>query len=229
MRLRPTRMSLLFCALACALAAPAAAQAATASVDRACYPGDGSTDVRISGAGFTPDEQVQLIIGGGVVGFVNADAAGNVATTIPVPSPPQDGPSKNDEGYELKLLQGAVSAATSFRSARVMGDFSPSNGRPAKLRVRFTAFGFGVATPAGQPMPTVYVHYVDPRGKVRRTVSLGAGTAPCGTIARTPLRKLFPFNPRRGIWTLQLDTSQAYRRGTDLSRFKFDRISLTVS
>ncbi len=95
--------------------------------------------------------------------------------------------------------------------------------------MRFAAYGFGVATPPGAPMPTVYVHDVDPRGKLRRTISLGKGTTPCGTIAQTPLRRLFPFDPRRGRWTLQFDTNRTYRRATGVSRFVFDRVTLTVS
>ena len=96
--------------------------------------------------------------------------------------------------------------------------------------MRFTAIGFGVQTAPGQPMPAVYVHYVDPRGKVRRTVvARGTGVTPCGTIARSKLRKLFPFNPRRGTWTLQFDTNKTYRRATDLSRFVNSRITLTIS
>lgn len=229
MRSGTARMSLLGGALTVALMAPAAAGAATASVDRACYPSDGSAEVNVTGSGFTPDGEVQMQVGGGIVGVTSADAAGNVKTTFPVPSPPESGPSKNDSGYEIALVQGSTRASASFRSARVAADFGPGNGRPATLRVRFSAFGFGAATPAGQPMPTVYVHYVDPRGKLRRTVSLGAGAAPCGTIARTRMRKLFPFNPRRGTWTLQLDTNARYRRATGASRFAFDRISLTVS
>ncbi len=95
--------------------------------------------------------------------------------------------------------------------------------------MRFTAYGFGVATAAGQPMPEVFVHYVDPRRKVRRTISLGRGSAPCGTIRRTALRRLFPFTPRSGTWALQFDTQRTYHRGTDNSRFLFDRPTLTVS
>jgi hypothetical protein len=171
------------------------------------------------------------MVGGGIVGVTSADASGNVRKDFPVPAPPEAGPSKHDKAYEITLQeQGSTTkAAVSFRSARVLGDFSPSNGRPATLRVRFSAFGFGVATAAGQPMPKVYVHYVDPRRKVRRTISLGAGTAPCGTIARTALRKLFPFTPRSGKWTLQFDTNPVYRRGTGVSRFLFYKITLTVS
>ena len=229
MRLGVTRMVLLGGALSCALVAPAGASAATAAVDRACYPGDGSGVVSITGSGFTPDGEVQLQIGGGIVGVTAADASGNVSTTFPVPAPPESGPSKDEKAYELALVQGAVRATTTIRSARVVADFRPTTGRPSTLKVRFSAFGFGVATPSGQPMPAVYVHYVDPRGKVRRTISLGAGTSPCGTIRRTALRRLFPFNPRRGTWTLQVDTSPAYRRGTGVSRFVFDRVALTIS
>lgn len=224
-----TRTVLLGGALACALLAPASAGAATAAVDRSCYPGDGSAVVTITGSGFTTDGEVQLQVAGGIVGVTAADAAGNVSTTFPVPAPPETGPSRDEASYELTLVQGAVRATTTIRSVRVVADFAPTRGRPATLKVRFSAYGFGVATPSGQPMPTVYAHYVDPRGKLRRTVALGAGTTPCGTIRRTALRRLFPFNPRRGTWTLQFDTNRVYRRGTGVSRFVFDRVTLTVS
>ncbi len=226
------RMSLLGGAVTAALLLPATANAATASVDRACYPGDGSAaDLVVTGSGFTPDSQVNLMVAGGIVGVTSPDASGNVRTTFPVPAPPESGSSKNDRAYEMTLQeQGtATKAAVTFRSARVVADFSPSSGRPSTLRVRFSAWGFGVATPTGRPMPKVYVHYVDPKGKARRTSLVGTGTAPCGTVLRTKLRKLFPFNPRRGTWTLQFDTSKAYHRGTGVSRFLFYKITLGVS
>ena len=223
------RVSLLGSLIAALLAVPAAASAATASVDRACYPGDGSSEIVVTGTGYTPNEAVNLMVGGGIVGVTTADASGNVRTTFPVPAPPTTGKSKNDQGYAMSLVQGTLTATTAFRTARVVGDFSPSNGRPTSLRVRFSAFGFGVATPTGQPMPKVYVHYVDPKHKVRRTITLGTGTGPCGTIAKTALRKLFPFDPRSGKWTLQFDTNPVYHRGTGVSRFLFYTIGLTVS
>jgi hypothetical protein len=216
------------CIVAGALLAPAAAGAATAAVDRACYLGDGSSVVVITGSGFAPDAEVQLQVAGGIVGIAAADAAGNVRTEFPVPAPPESGASKHDRGYELALVAGATRATVAFRTARVVADFSPTSGSPQRLKVRFSAFGFAAGAPVGQSAPTVYVHYVDPRGKLRRTVSLGRASGPCGTIKRTALRKLFPFEPRRGTWTLQVDTNRVYRRGTDLSRFPFDRISLSV-
>ncbi len=229
MRFSKTWMSLVGCAVTAALLLPAAASAATASVDRACYAGDDGADLVLSGSGFAPGEQVQLMVAGGIVGVTDADASGNVSTPFKVPEPPETGPSKHDKGYEIALVQGAVKATATFRSARVLADFSPGNGNPSTLRVRFSAYGFGIATATGQPMPKVYAHYVDPKGKVRRTITLGTGSAPCGTIARTKLRKLFPFSPRAGKWTLQFDTNAAYHRGTGVSRFLFYKITLTVS
>ena len=145
---------------------PRRAGAATAAVDRPCYPGDGSSIVTITGSGFAPNDAVQLQIQGGIVGATTADAAGNVKTTFPVPTPPTAGPAKNEQAYPLTLVQGAVRARrrSAPRASRATSGRRP--GSPATLKVRFTATGFGVATPAGQPMPAIYVHYVDPRGKV---------------------------------------------------------------
>jgi hypothetical protein len=229
MRFSTTRMSLVGCAVTAALLLPAAASGATASLDRACYPGDDGADIVITGSGFAPNDQVQLMVAGGIVGVASTDASGNVSTTFPVPKPPTGGKSKNDKGYEISLVQGTTTVSATFRSALVMADFSPGDGNPLTLRVRFSVWGFGVATPTGQPMPKVYMHYVDPRGKLKKTVMLGTGTAPCVTIAKTKLRKLFPFSPRKGNWTLQFDTNPLYHRGTGVSRFLFNRIGLTVS
>ncbi len=216
-------------ALALVLTAPEGAGAAAISVDRACYPANGNQLVTVTGEGFTPGVQYQLLVQAGVDAVDTAAADGTVRKTFAVPIPPESGPGAHEAAYTVAVAQGALSASTTFRSAQTFGDFNPGDGDPRRLRVRFTAYGFGVATPAGQPMPEVFVHYVDPRRKVRRTISLGRGAAPCGTIKRTALRKLFPFAPRSGTWGLQFDTQRTYHRGTDNSRFLFDRPTLTVS
>lgn len=229
MRTRAIRTAIATGALAACLAAPGGASAAAIAVDRACYPSTPEQAVTITGQGFDPGANYLVLVGGGVVGTGVTDASGNVKKTLGVPEPPESGKDANDAGYAVAVQQGAITVQTSFRAARVFGDFNPGSGDPRRLRVRFSAFGFGVATAAGQPMPEVFVHYVDPRGKVKRTISLGRGTAPCGTIKRTALRKLFPFSPRPGRWTLQFDTQRKYVKGTSRSRFLFDSPSLTIS
>ena len=67
------RVSLLGSVIAALMVAPAAASAATASVDRTCYPGDGSSQIVVTGTGYTANEVVNLMVGGGIVGIATAD------------------------------------------------------------------------------------------------------------------------------------------------------------
>ncbi len=228
MNARAARMAIATTVLGATIC-PAAAGAATVSTDRACYAADTTQQVRVSGSGFDAGAPLLVLLNGGIISTATADAAGSVDLALPVPAPPEEGTGANESGHTLQLSQGAIAAETTFRAARVRGDFTPGSGDPARLRVRFSAIGFGVGTPAGSAAPVVYVHYVDPRKRVRRTVALGAGAGACGTITRTAKRKLFPFRPRSGRWTLQFDTNRAYRRGTSSSPFLWDRLTLTIS
>ena len=90
-----------------------------------------------------------------------------------------------------------------------LADFTPGSGNPKTLRVRFKVFGFALLDPS----PTVYLHYVRPNGKLKRTIRIGRAQGVCGQIPRTSRRKLFPFSAERGKWKLQFDTHSAYHRG----------------
>ena len=211
------------------LAAPAAAHAAQVTVDRACYPGTDTVPVKVSASGFTPGETYTLLLNGGVTQSGSVDAAGNVSVEIDAPPPPETGKRAYDADYKLELRQGANTASTTFRTAVVYGDFSPGSGDPLKLRVRFSAFGFGVATAPGAQQPGIFVHYVSPKGKLRKTVSLGRGQGACGSIRSSKKMRLFPFKPADGRWTLQIDTKRTYTKGKPSSRFPWDSLTLDVS
>ena len=75
--------------------------------------------------------------------------------------------------------------------------------------MRFKVFGFGLVT----ANPIVYLHYVRPNGKLKRTIRLGRAQGVCGQIKRTARKKLFPFSAERGKWKLQFDTRRRYRKG----------------
>ena len=213
-------------ALACALLVPSAAGAATVSVgDAACHRAAAGDEVVVTGAGFDPLTDVEVKVAGALVATGEADEGGGLRVSIPVPAPPLSGPFRGERAYELSLRQGRNSASTTLRVALPIADFSPRSGSPRKVRVRFTAIGFGAGE---ETMPTVYVHYVDPAGRLKQTTSLGRGAAPCGTIKKSALRRLFPFAPRKGTWTLQLDTRRSYRRATEDSGFAFAKIRVRV-
>lgn len=229
MRSATARTAIAAAAAALCACAPAGAGAATITLDRACYEATPAGIVTITGAGFTPGEQYTVLVQGGVVDVGNAAADGTLVKRIAVPVPPESGPGAHTGTYGVEVRQADVAATGSFQAATVFGDFTPGSGDPRTLKVHFIAYGFGTATPAGQAMPMVYVHYVNRKGGVRRTVAIGRGSAPCGTIKRTPLRKLFPFAPYAGTWTLQYDTHFRYVKGTANTHFPYDRFTVTVS
>ena len=211
-----------------ALLAAAPAQGAQIQVDRTCYPGTGLIPVKVSGSGYAPSVDYLVLVNGGVVGSGTADASGIVKYELTAPAPPDSGSGANDAGFHVEVSQGPNKAATDFRSARVFGDFNPGNGNPATLKVRFSAFGFGIDRAPGAPAPEIFVHYVSPKGKLARTISLGKGQGSCGSIRRTAKRRLFPFSPSNGRWSLQFDTSKRYVKGTRTSRFPWDRLTLSI-
>ena len=211
------------------LALPAGAGAAQVTVDRACYPGTDTAPVKVSATGFTPGETYTLLLNGGVTKSGTVDAGGAVNVEIDAPPPPDSGKSAYDADFKLEIRQGALSASTGFRSALVFSDFNPGSGDPLKLRVRFSAFGFGIATAPGAQQPEIFVHYVSPKGKLKKTVSLGRGQGACGSIRRSAKLHLFPFRPANGRWTLQFDTKRGYTKGKATSRFPWDSLTLDVS
>ena len=111
----------------------------------------------------------------------------------------------------------------------MFGDFNPGSGDPLKLRVRFSAFGFGVATAPGAAQPEIFIHYVSPKGRLKKTISLGQGQGACGSIRSSKKLRLFPFRPANGRWTLQFDTRRGYTKGKPTSRFPWDGLTLDVS
>jgi len=212
-------------ALTCALAVPSVAGAATVSAGGGCHRAAAGDEVVVTGAGFDPLSDVEVKVAGSLVATDEADESGGVRVSIPVPVPPLSGPMRGERAYQLSLTQGANRASTTVRVALPIAELGPRSGSPRSVRVRFTAIGFGAGE---ETMPTVFVHYVDPAGRLKQTISLGRGAAPCGTIKRSPLRRLFPFAPRKGTWTLQLDTRRSYRRASEDSSFAFAKIRVRV-
>ena len=73
------------------------------------------------------------------------------------------------------------------------------------------------------------MHYVTPKGALRRTVRLGKATGQCGRIAHTAKRRLFPFTrPQLGKWQLQFDTSKTFTKGRQGSPFLFYSVGVCL-
>jgi hypothetical protein len=205
----------------------AAAHAAQAETDRTCYLQSASTTVSVSGNGFGASRPYDVKLDGqplaGAAG--TTDGGGAMSGAF---NPPPLAEGQRERTYALSVESDGVNAATQFTLTRFFAGFQPSRGNPAKLRVRFSIFGFGLGL--GASNPNVYVHYVQPDGKLRTTIRLGRAQGACGSIAQTRQRKLFPF-PRvsRGRWSLQFDTSKRYRKGSSRSSFLFYTVGVRIT
>jgi hypothetical protein len=212
--------------LSLALFAAGPAHAAVVTTDRACYLETRSTNVTVNGTGFAASRPYTVALDGvplatgPTAAATNAD--GQMQGTI---SPPTLLSTEHEATHTIGVAVDGVAAATTFTVTKFSANFSPSTRIAPDSRVRFSVYGFALSS----PNPDVYLHYVDPAGRLRRTVRLGAARGQCGSIARTAKRKLFPFGvPRRGKWQLQFDTSKTFTQGKKGSPFLFYTIGINV-
>lgn len=216
------RSTALAAALAIAAAAPAVASAAQIQTDRSCYQ-DNTGTIALSGNGFDPDQPYSVALDGRplqTASPVSTGADGSVAGSVEVPQ--LSGTAVH--AYTLTVTQGANTATTTFSVTPFLADFNPGSGNPKTLRVRFKVFGFGLV----DPHPMVYLHYVRPNGRLKRTIRLGRAQGVCGQISQTARKKLFPFGAERGSWRLQFDTNRRYRRGKAGVSFLYYAINVTI-
>jgi len=209
----------LLAALAGVLIVASGATAATLATEKPCY--QEGADVVATGTGFAAGALVGVALDGAVLGIAQANEQGIFRNKLAAPSVPA---GAREHRHHLIASDGTNTAIKHFRATEVFAGFSPSTGRIGTLRVRFRVFGFGLYKSNAK----VYVHYVRPNGKVRRTVYLGKALGVCGHIRGTRRRLLFPFTPERGTWTLQFDTRKAYGKATEQSTFAWFRRPVQV-
>jgi hypothetical protein len=205
---------------AAAVASAPAASAATIQTDTRCY--QEQQEVVVRGAGFTPLSTVNVARNGKVFASATADANGAFVGKFATPVTPDE---VRERLYQLSASDMINTAATTYRSTKIFANFKPGSGNPSTLRVRFTVNGFGLV----RRRAPVYVHYVSPKGKARRTVRLGTAAGVCGRIDRTRQRRLFPFAAERGKWILQFDTRRQYERATSKRRTPWVRKPVEIS
>jgi hypothetical protein len=207
------------------LLVPAAAHGAVVQTDRTCYLQTDKTNVTVSGNGFTPGQPYSVSLDGtALAGGVGAiDAGGAMRGAF---APPMLGDDELERTFSVGVADtAAVAASSTFTVTRLKANFTPSSGDPKKLKVRFSVAGFALATAD----PDVYVHYIDPRGKLKQTVRLGKATGQCGRIVKTAKRRLFPFaSPRLGKWQLQFDTNRSFAKGVTGSTFLFYSVGVCL-
>lgn len=191
-----------------AVAVPAAG-AATLKTETPCY--QETQEVVVGGTGFAPLSIVTISRVDRVLGSTQADANGNLRAKFETPELPDD---VRERRYPLSATDMVNTAATAYRATSIFANFRPGSGNPATLRVRFSVNGFGLR----RSRAPIYLHYVRPNGKERRTIRLGRAAGVCGKIRRTKKRKLFPFRAERGRWIMQFDTRRKYERATSKRR-----------
>jgi hypothetical protein len=206
------------------LLVPAAAHGASVQTDRTCYLQTDRTNVTVSGNGFPAGRPYSVSLDGTALtgGLGTMDAGGAMQGAF---APPALTADELERTFTVAVTADAVAAQSQFTVTRLKANFTPSEGDPTKLRVRFSVAGFGLA----MHDPDVYVHYVTPKGKLKQTVRLGKATGQCGRIARTAKRRLFPFHrPALGKWQLQFDTSKSFTKGVEGSKFLFYSVGVCL-
>ena len=180
------------------MAAQAAPVAPSLATDLDCY--QQSRAVAVAGAGFTPGSPFTLTREGAPQGAGTVAQDGTLASTFSSGRLPS---GVGERAFTLTAQAGTQTATARVRVTRFSAAFTPTRATPA-THVRFSVFGFGRRAP-------VYVHYLRSGATGSSdTVSLGTASGPCGRIASSAARRLFPFTPRTGTWSLQFDTKRSY-------------------
>jgi hypothetical protein len=181
---------------------PAAAAAATLSLPSTCVRAGHTVD--FGGTGFAAGSRVTVYAGNRVLTKTTASDLGDAVGSFPAPVPTAGKKIPGERSFVLTASDGTNTATTTLRVTRFGAAFSPDQGDPATLRVRFSVFSF-------PRRKAVFLHYIAPTGKLQSTVALGRTDAVCGTLRAKP-KRIFPFKARNGNWRLQFDTSKAWRR-----------------
>jgi hypothetical protein len=200
---------------AAAAAAPvlAATSGPTVRTSRGCY--RVGQKVSVTGSGFAHGRQFDVAIDGVDFGQSTTDASGAISARL-IPGGLPAGVAQHVD--QLEATDGTLSAASTFTVTNPAGArFLATSGNPHTLQAPFEIWGFSLSG----ARQSVYVHYVSPSGSGRRTFALGQTSGQCGYL-RTGRRRLFPFSPSLGTWTIQLDTRAGYaaRPGGPVSRIR---------
>lgn len=202
-----SRLRSVLIAAALLLIVPASAQAATLEAARSCYPIGG--DAVITGSGFAPESPMSFTVNGDPLpANVTSDEAGDVRVTY------RNLPRTATERRLVIRATDAedTSAQTTVYVTRELRVTANPDSSPNVRRWRavFSLWGFGRGR--------AYIHYLNPKGRLKKTVRLGRLLGPCGRL-RSTKRRVMPFkDPAFGYWHLQFDTRRRYSRNTPRKR-----------
>jgi hypothetical protein len=181
------------------VAVPASASAASLKLDRQCY--TRNQPVRVSGAGYQPNQVQTILLGTTAMGTLKSDAAGSIVGRFSAPAPSR--------------------RVTSVRTYTVTASASPT-GSPvaASTILQVVHTNIGVTPPFITPgfvtyralgftySRWLYVHYLQGTRHLQ-TKRIGALSGPCGSL-KTKVR-MFLFRPvKPGSYTLVFDNSARY-------------------
>jgi hypothetical protein len=115
--------------------------------------------------------------------------------------------------FTLSATDGVNNASVAVNVTKVLGDFTPSSGRPETLRAHFLVQGLGAVLDYlhRSPRGTVYAHYIRPNGKLKANRAIGSLSGVCGSL-RTGKIRLLPYPSELGFWRVYLDTNPTYKR-----------------
>lgn len=154
----------------------------------------------LTGKGFRPDGLwTAKLAGTREIGTGRIDEDGRIRARFTAPR--YSGTAGTRE-LTLSVTDGPHVASTTFLMSPLSAGFSPRVGDPASLRVRWRVLGLGAHH-------GVYVHYIQPNGKLKRTLRIGTTRGPCGSLKTGPIA-LFPFRYAYGTWTFQVDASSRF-------------------
>lgn len=199
-RLLPVALLAAAAALAVGLAGSAAGAAPKAKIvlDPGCFLSNGTG--LLTGSGFDANAAwTAKLAGTKQIGTGRIDARGKIRARFTAPK--YHGTTGTRE-LTLSVTDGPHVASTTFLMTPLDASFSPPTGDPRTLRVRWRVLGLGAHH-------GVYVHYLQPNGKLKRTLRIGTTRGPCGSLKTGPIA-LFPFRYTYGTWTFQIDASNAY-------------------
>jgi hypothetical protein len=203
--MRTTALTL--AASAFALAAPAAAggdPAVVLQTELPCYLSQQT--VRITGSGFHPGAAYTVTLDHRAIGSGSVRTDGTVSGTLSSGVLPT---GANDVHHRVRVSDGTQEGQATFHVTGFTAAFHPAVGDPRTLRVRYSLYGIGLSAP---PHSIVFLHYLDPRGHLRKTVGIGYTRGPCGSLPASIAHRLFPFRTSSGTWRLQFDLAPGYSR-----------------
>jgi hypothetical protein len=188
---------------AAGLAVPQAAQASTLAPLASCYRSVDELSrerVPVQAAGYTPGAEVRVYIDGVEVRRgIRALPDGTVSGSVSAPYQ-----ARGARGFTLTVTEPDTPANTASATSRVTALDLRLRPRVSDSSRRVSFIGRGFIDGPG-----VYGHYIL-RGKLRRTVDLGAPKGPCGRV--NTKRTQIPAGIRRpGRWTLQVDNDPDYK------------------